>query len=287
MQQSGGILLFQGSAGHRAGEPFFAGEGGMHEVIAGPDGEVFVLVHDTAIGVAIVGAVVALLDQGPGLLFLFLFGVNELLDVAVAIAQGIHLGGAAGFAAGFDDIGHLVIDLEKGEGAAGTSAAAEFFAAGANRGEIGAGAGTVFEKHGLAMGQMHDAFHVVIHGLNEAGAALGEFVLGAGPFGGLGLAIVKPIAARGGAADAILMEKPDVEPDRGIKGAVLVEAEPDQFIVKNLPIGLVKITIRNAPIGNRPANTMDQLADGCLPFRRIQFTVEILRNDHLGGQKRP
>ena len=113
VEQSGGVLLCKGGRRDRAGPPFLASQGGLHEFIADPHGKVFVLVHDAAIGVAIVGAVVTLLDQGPRFLFLFLFGVDEFLDVAVPIAQGVHLGGAAGFAAGFDDVGHLVIDLEK------------------------------------------------------------------------------------------------------------------------------------------------------------------------------
>ena len=63
----------------------------------------------------------------------FCLGVDELLDVAVPIAQGVHLGGAAGFAAGFDHVGHLVIDLEEGERAAGPAAAAQLLLAGADR----------------------------------------------------------------------------------------------------------------------------------------------------------
>ena len=73
---------------------------GLHEFVADADGKVFVLVHDAAVGVAVVGAVVALLDQRPGLLLLLLLGVDEFLDVAVPVAQRVHLGGAAGLAAG-------------------------------------------------------------------------------------------------------------------------------------------------------------------------------------------
>jgi hypothetical protein len=42
---------------------------------------------------------------------------------------------------------------------------------------------------------VHDAFHVVIDRLDEAGAALRIFVLGARALGLAGLAIVEPIAA--------------------------------------------------------------------------------------------
>ena len=54
----------------RARPPFLALDGGLHELIADAHGEVFVLVHDAAVGIAVVGAVVALLDQRPGLLLL-------------------------------------------------------------------------------------------------------------------------------------------------------------------------------------------------------------------------
>ena len=43
--------------------------------------------------------------------------------------------------------------------------------------QIRAGARAVFEEHRLAVGQVHDGLHVVIDRLDEAGAALGIFVL--------------------------------------------------------------------------------------------------------------
>src|SRR5439155_24175373 len=108
----------------------------LHKLVAGADREVFVLVHDAAIGLAIVGAVITLLDERPGLFLFLLLGINELFDVTVPIAQRVHFGGAAGFAAGFHDVGDLIIDLQKRERAAGPSAAAEFFFAGAERRKI-------------------------------------------------------------------------------------------------------------------------------------------------------
>ena len=88
-------------------------QGGLHELVADAHGEVLVLVHHAAVGVAVVRAVVALLDQRPGLPLLLHLGVDELLDVAVPVAQGVHLGGAAGLAAGLHHVGHLVIDLQE------------------------------------------------------------------------------------------------------------------------------------------------------------------------------
>ncbi len=85
---------------HPTGPPFFALDGGVHEFIADPHGKIFVLVHDAAVGVAVVAAVIALLDQRPGLFFFLVFRVNEFLNIAVPIPQRIHLGGPPGLAAG-------------------------------------------------------------------------------------------------------------------------------------------------------------------------------------------
>ena len=56
-----------------------------------------------------------------------------------------------------------------------------------------------------------------------------------GAFGLSGLAIVKVIAFARALADAVLVVKADVEPDRGIECAMLIEAKPGQFIVKRSP----------------------------------------------------
>src|SRR4029077_16961258 len=126
------------------------------------------LIHDAAVGVAVVAAVVALLDQGPGFLLLLLFGVDELFDIPVPVAQGVHFGRAPGLAAGLHDVGDLIVDLEKAEGTTRTPATAEVLLAAADGAYVGAGAGAVFEEHGLGVGEAHDVFHVVLDGLNEA-----------------------------------------------------------------------------------------------------------------------
>jgi len=48
-----------------------------------------------------------------------------------------------------------------------------------------------------------------------------------------GFAIVEIIAGPGAFADTILMIQADVEPDRRVESAVLIQAQPGQFIVKN------------------------------------------------------
>ena len=288
MEQPGGVLLLQRLVvGRAARPPFPAFEGGLHELVADPHGEVFVLVHDAAVSVAIIGAVVALLDQRPGLLFLLLFGVNELLDVPVPVAQRVHFGGPAGLAAGFDDVGHLVIHLQEGERPAGTPPAAEFLPAGTYGTEVRARAGAVLEEHRFAVRQPHDAFHVVLHRLDEAGAALRVLVLRARSLGLAGLAIVKPIAPRRILADFVLMIKTDIEPHGRIESPILIHAQPGQFIEKNLPFGLAEITVAHAPIGNGPAHAVNQLADRRFPFAGVLFPVKILRDHDFGGQDGP
>src|SRR5207248_1432339 len=173
VQQCVGIFFMQRFAGRdRTGPPFASVKRGLHEFVAGPNGEVLVLIHDAAVSIAIVRTVIALFNERPGLLFFLLLGIDEFFDVAMPIAQRIHLCGATGFAAGFDDVGDLIVNLEKRHGAAGASSAAEFFFAGANGTQISASARAVFEEHRLAVSQAHDVFHVVLDGLNEAGAAL-------------------------------------------------------------------------------------------------------------------
>ena len=57
------------------------------------------------------------------------------------------------------------------------------------------------------------------------------------------------------------MIQADVEPDRRVKRAVLVHAEPGQLIVKNLRRFRVrKVTVRHAPIGDRARHSMNQLS---------------------------
>ena len=51
------------------------------------------------------------------------------------------------------------------------------------RSQIGPGAGAELEEHRLALGQVHDGFHVVLDRLDEARAALGVFILRGSTFG--------------------------------------------------------------------------------------------------------
>src|SRR5450756_1718962 len=288
VQQGGRIFLLQRFvAAHRTGPPFLAGQGRFKKLVAGADGKIFVLVHHTAIGIAIVRTVIALLDQRPGLLLFLLLGVDEFLDVTVPVAQRVHLGRAARFAAGLHDIRHLVINLQEAHRAARTATAAQLLAAGTDRGQVGAGAGTILEEHGLAVSEVHDVFHVVLDALDEARTALRIFVLGRSTFSFLGFRVVKPVALAGFFADTVLVIEADVEPYRRIERAVLVQAKPGQLLVKDFTICLAEITVRNTPVRNCPGNAVDKLAHGSFALGGILFAVKIFRYDNFGRQYGP
>ena len=99
----------------------------VHELVAYPNADVFILIHHRAVGVAVVTAVVTVFDQRPRFLFFLLLRVDELFDVRMPILQRVHLGGAPRFSAAFHHVGNLVIDFQERERAAGFSAATQFF----------------------------------------------------------------------------------------------------------------------------------------------------------------
>ena len=267
--------------------PFLAVHRSLHEFVADANGKVLVLIHDAAVSLAVKRAVVALLHESPGLLLFLLFAVDEFLDVAVPVAKRVHFGSAAGFSARLHDIGDLVVNFEETQWPAWAAAAAQFFFAGADGAQIGAGAGAVLEEHRFAVGEAHDVFHVVVHRLNKAGAALGILVLCRSALRFALLRIVKPIALGGSFAHAVLMKETHVEPDGRVKGAVLIDAKPGELVIKHFTVRFAEVTVLHTPIGNRAADAMDELANGGLPLRSVLFTVKIFGDDDLGGEHRP
>jgi hypothetical protein len=111
--------------------------------------------------------------------------------------------------------------------------------------------------------------------------------LGAGALGLAGLAIVEPIAARGLIADAVLVIKADIEPNGRIEGAVLVDAEPGQFVVKNFALWPCQNSRRARP-NRRWCGRRDESTGG-RKFRARWCSVrrKIFRDDHFGGQDGP
>src|SRR5260370_813303 len=127
-----------------------------------------------------------------------------------------HLGGAARGAARLDRARGAVADLEKTHQAGRAAAAGKLFAFAAQPGEIGAGAGAVFEQARLAHPQLHDAAlvdEVVLDALDEAGVRLRLLVgrFGSCKFAGLPVYVIVALAA---AIDAVGPLQARVDPFR-------------------------------------------------------------------------
>ncbi len=154
------------------------------------------------------------------------------------------------------------------------------------RTQIGAGARTELEQHGLAAGELHDVFHVVLDALNETGRGLGILV-GVLRLDDL-LLLGIPVPVAHGALDAVLMEQAHVEPDRRIERGVLMNAQPRQVAVEILGVGgRGEITVLQAPIGDRAADAVDKLPHAPLPFRSAVFSVKIFIDNDVRCQLAP
>ena len=81
--------------------------------------------------------------------------------------------------------------------------------------------------------------------------------------------------------------QPDVEPDRRVEGAILVDAQVCQLVVEHFAVFLGEIAILDAPVGDGAANAVDELPDRGSRVRGSLLAVEVLGDDHLGGQERP
>src|SRR5213076_787980 len=112
---------------HPARPPFAPFQRRLHEFVAYAHAHVFVLIHHRAVSVAVVAAVISLLDQRPRFFFFFLLGVNKLFDVGVPILERVHLRRAARFAAAFHHIRYLIVNLQKRQRPAWLATPAQFF----------------------------------------------------------------------------------------------------------------------------------------------------------------
>ena len=91
------------AAQYVAGLPFAVLLNGLHEGIRDANGVIGVLEEHGSVRLAVETAVVARVDQGPGLFLFACLGFDELHDVGMVDVQNDHLGRAPGLAAGFDD----------------------------------------------------------------------------------------------------------------------------------------------------------------------------------------
>ena len=86
------------------------------------------------------------------------------------------------------------------------------------------------------------------------------------------------------APDAIDVVESDVEPDRRIERAVLVDAEPGQFLVEDLGVGLRgEVAVLKTAIGDGLADAVDELLDGMLALAVLDVAVEILADNDFRG----
>src|SRR5690606_25033540 len=99
----------------------------------------------------------------------------------------------------------------------------------------------------------------VLDALDEARAGLRMLVLPRRPPRTFRLAVPVPVPFRTTLADAVLLVKADVEPDRRIERAVLVKTEPGEVLIeifRALRVG--EITVRDPPVRNRPDDAVNQ-----------------------------
>ncbi len=92
----------------------------------------------------------------------------------------------------------------------------------------------------------------------------------------------------------VLLIETDVEPDRTVERAMLIQTEPGQITIERLRRGLVrKITVLEPPIRDRPRHPMDQLTNRTFATAGMRISavgnisIEIFRHRDLGGQRTP
>ena len=90
------------------------------------------------------------------------------------------------------------------------------------------------------------------------------------------------------------MIEADVEPDRRVERAVLVDAEPGQVVVENFRVLLrLEVAVLDAPVGDGARDAMDELAHGGLAAVLVRVgavgdvAVEIFRDRDLRRQHAP
>ncbi len=191
-----------------------------------------------------------------------------------------HFGGAAGFAAGFDDSGEGVEAAHEGEGAGGGAAAGEGLHGASDGGEVGAGAGAPLEEHAFGFGEGEDGVEGVLDGVDEAGGALGLGVAGGGEADLALIGIPVPVLGVGVGLEAVAA---DVEPDGGVEGDLLVQEEVDEFGIKGLGVfGGGEVAIADAPVTDGFSDAGDKGADAGLALWCADEAVEVLGGDDVG-----
>ncbi len=185
-----------------------------------------------------------------------------LLDVGMVGVDHHHLGGAARGAARLDGAGGAVADLQEAHQARRLAAAGQLLAFAAQPGEVGAGAGAVFEQARLAHPQIHDPAlvdEIVVDRLDEAGVRLRMLVgrLRLADLAGLEVDVIVTLAR---AVDAIGPVQAGVEPLRRIGRRHLHGEHVAQLVEEGACVRLgIEIAALPAPIGPGAGEPVEHL----------------------------
>ena len=229
-----------------------------HELVGHPHAVVRVLEEDRRVGRAGERAVVAGVDERPGLLLFLHLAVDELDDVGMIGVEDDHLGRAARLAARLDDAGKRVVALHERDRARRRAAARQQLPRRADRRQVRPGARTELEQHAFGPGQRQDRVHRVLNGIDEAGRALRRLL------------------------------EPAVEPDRAVERGLLVDEDVFQIVAERLQILFGReILVLPRPLRDGVDDAADELLDAALALGRADLPAEILRDDDVGRLLRP
>ena len=217
----------------------------------------------------------------PGLALLFLdLALDEVFDVGVVDVEDDHLGGAAGLAAGLDDAGEGVEAAHEAERAGGGAAAGEGFHAAADGGEVGACAAAPLEEHAFGLGEGEDGVEGVLHGVDEAGRALGLGVAGDGEGDLAEGGVPVPVLGVGVGLEAVAA---DVEPDGRVEGDLLVDEEVGELGEEDFGIfGGGEVAVAEAPVADGLGDAGDEVADALFTLGGADLAVEVFGGDDVG-----
>ena len=207
-------------------------------------------------------------DERGDLLFLADLPRDVVLDIGMVDVDDDHLGGAAGGAARLDGARGAVADLQEAHQARRLAAAGQGFAFAAQIGEVGAGAGAVFEQARLADPQIHDAAvidQIVGDGLDEAGMRL-RMLVGRGRAGQFAGAVVDVVMALAGTVDAVGPVQAGVEPLRRVRRDLLGGEHVGELVLEGGGVLFRgEIAALPAPVGPGAGEPVEDLA--CVHFR--------------------
>src|SRR5690606_12892798 len=231
---------------------------GPHELVRHADGVVGVLVLDAGDVLAAEVHVEPGVPQRADLVLLARLGLDELLDVGVVDVQHDHLRGPAGRAARLDRPGGRVGAAHERDGPAGGAAGREQFLAGADAGEVEAGAGAALEDDALFLVPVQNGLHRVVHRQDEAGAHL-----------------LRRLGAH-------------VEPDGRVEAEELVDQRVLQLVLEDLGV-LVggEIALLPAGLHVHADHAVDELLQAPFALRRADRSAEVLGRDDVDGVQRP